>query len=365
MAARTEIYINTNITTGDHFDRFGASFRDYTPEVSYKSTFRVKWQLFTDTPGANSASVDMEKWTKATTFAGCGAMLTCDSDYIHRITGTVKEAITGGSANSTLTLTIPSATASNIPQSGYVTLISPSGDAVELEYATRILAGTTVTMTLQAPFTPDEDFTPGSTAKVSQEVYFQAVYNVAESTPGQGLFVFDCTAYSNKLAAVGDVAKSRFISVAGLELLPFYVDSNNVYSELPGYILDTFAIAVNLGEAGHNPQITDQTENFVAATVQSMIASGFAVELYNSATGNWEAYSDSAVYSTTYTKYRFRLASAGNSGEWAVVPLIHGTGGGGGGGTDYSAEINALNQRVTALEQSVSGAEANLAAIIG
>ena len=361
----TEIIVNTNITTQEHFDRNGNSFSDYSPLVSFKSSFRVKWQLFTETPGANSDGVNVASWTKAQAFAGCGALLTCDNDYRHRLTGTLKTGISSGVEVETLDLTVSGVSMTNIPQTGYVTLLSPSGNVVELMYSSRTVSGSSVTMVINGGFTPDEDFPAGSTVKVSQEVLFQSVYNAAESIPAEGLFVFDAVAYSNKLAALGDNATNRFIPVQGLEILPYKITTDNQYVELPGYILDTFAIAVNMGEAGQNPQVPEQTANHIAGIVQTMISSGFDVELYNSATGNWEAYSDSAIYSTSYTKYRFRLASAGNSGEWAVVPLIHGSGGGGGGGDDYSAEINALNQRVTTLEQSVSGVEANLAAIIG
>ena len=90
--AITEIYLNTNITTGETFNRKGEFFRDDEPNFPYKSTFRMLWQLYTDTPNANLDGTNpAEDWTKAD-FTGCGALLTCDDDFIHRLTGTLKAA---------------------------------------------------------------------------------------------------------------------------------------------------------------------------------------------------------------------------------------------------------------------------------
>lgn len=324
MAENTQIYINTNITTGEHFDRSGASFGGYSPQVSYKSSFRVYWQLYTATPNANADGVNIADWPKASSFAGCGALLTCDNDYIHRISGTITDAIASGGSISSVTVTVPAASAGNIPQSGYVSLFLASGEQIELTYASRETSGNTVTLALNEAYSPDADIPSGTIAKISQEVMFQAVYDVAASNPGSGLFVFDAVAYSAKMAAIGDASTSRFIPILGLELLPFYITTENEFIELPSYILDTFAVSVNLGEAGRNPQITDHAENLLAGIVGAMISAGMELELYNSVTGEWEAYSAEVQYTTAYTKYRFRLASTGDAGQWAEVPMLNG-----------------------------------------
>lgn len=321
--AVTQIHIYQNTINGRCYNAKGETFGEYEPSVSYKSTFRIHWHLVTDDEGADTENVNVENWTKAN-LTGCSARLTCDNDYIHRISGTLQEGISAESAITKLILTVPGADHSKIPAKGLVSFVSLTGRNIEFAYTSIQITGTTVTCELAGEVTVSEELPVGTSGKISQEVYFQADNNKDLSNPGKGLFVFDCVAFSNKLAKAGDSASGRFISVNGIECLPFTVAEDGSVQELPSYICQTFKVTVNMGEASGNPQIPEIEVNNSAAIFQNMIAQGLSIELFNSTTGAWEKYSQSAVYTTAYTKYRFWLTSAGESSAKSEVPLLNG-----------------------------------------
>ena len=336
--AITEIYLNTNITTGETFNRKGEFFRDDEPNFPYKSSFRMLWRLYTDTPNANLDGTNPEAdWTKAD-FTGCGALLTCDDDFIHRLTGTLKGAVTAGTAVTSLTVTIPGGNDTNIPAKGYITLADANGGRVELGYSAITFSGADAVLTVES-WTPSVNISAGAKVKISQESYFQAPYNAELSDPANGLFVFDCTVYSNKLAEKCDAASDRTVDVMGIEILPFSIDENNVYQELPSYICDTASIVINMGEAGQNPQTTELLESTVGAIVDQKTASKIsAIETRVSST------------ETNITGLDTRVTALENGGYATTAQLTAGL-----ATKADSSTVSGIDARVSALESSGGG----------
>lgn len=310
-----DIYLNTNIVSNETFDLYGNFLRDYNPIFPYKSDFRLHWQLYTNTPGANSDGIDMSSWTKAN-FSGCGAMVTCDNDFVHRITGSLAVEIISGTTINSVSVNIGS-NQNIIPSSGFVTLFNLNGGTKDFAYESVTFSGETGVFTI-GEWDADGNYSTGATAKVSQEPYFQSYYNASLSDPEHGLFVFDCKVYSRKLAIQGDAASGRWIEVQGIELLPFQI-IDNVYTEMPSYLCDTAKISVNMGESGNNPEITDPIQNMIAAFVTNMISSG--MEVQGSEDGeNWSDYEDITDFQALRW-YRFRINGSGSAWSQAI-PLI-------------------------------------------
>lgn len=368
-----DIYLNTNTTLRETYDKDGNLMKDYNPLFPYKSQFRVYWQLFTETPGADSDGKDMSAWTKAD-YTGCGALLTCDSNYVHRMTAKLGAAITSGS-------TITSITISNIgdvslvPSTGYITLVNENAAIKEFYYSEVSISGTTAVCTI-GEWEADANYAANSTAKISEEPYFSAAYNASLSNPETGLFVFDCHVMSRKLATIADAASSRFIDTEGVEILPFKV-SGNTYEELPSFLCDTATVSINMGEAGISPEISGSVDNAILAEIQTMLAEGTSVELYNSSTSEWVPYSSVTTITTIYTKYRWWLTAAGSNSPKTELPLLNGADGTtphigenghwyiGPTDTGLIADGNYLGDRVAALESAVGDFEFQAEAIIG
>ena len=314
-----DIFLNTNTVLGATYDQYGNAMGDYNPVFPYKSSFRLRWQLYTATPGADSDGVDMSSWTKAN-YSGCGALVTCDNDFVHRISGTLATGITSGSTISSITVNIGS-NRDLVPASGFVTIFNNAGGVKDFAYTAVEFSGSNAELTI-GEWTADADYSSGAAARVSQEAYFQSYYNASLSNPATGLFVFDCVVYSRKVSAAGDAASGQWIDVQGIEILPYKL-ADNVYTELPSFLCRTAAISVNMGEAGMNPVVTTPVENMILAFVSSLFSAGADVELYNSSTEQWVPYDEVSEFTRAYTKYRWWL----NGGDGAVkteMPIING-----------------------------------------
>lgn len=314
-----DIFLNTNTVLGATYDQYGNAMGDYNPVFPYKSSFRLRWQLYTATPGADSDGVDMSSWTKAN-YSGCGALVTCDNDFVHRISGTLATGITSGSTISSVTVNIGN-NRDLVPASGFVTIFNNAGGVKDFAYTAVTFSGNNAELTIGA-WTADADYSAGAAARVSQEAYFQSYYNTSLSDPPTGLFVFDCVVYSRKVSAAGDAASGQWIDVQGIEILPYRM-IDNVYTELPSFLCRSAAISVNMGEAGTNPVVTTPVENMILAFVSSLFSAGADVELYNSSTEQWVPYDEVSEITNIYTKYRWWL----NGGDGSVkteLPLING-----------------------------------------
>lgn len=355
-------YLDT--TSGNWYDERGDMFRSNQPSMAFQTQDELRIIAVTGTPEAETENIDPAvDWPRDTQWSGMAARIAVDNDTIHRIKGSLAEPVTAG-ANASITATIANASQATIPGDGKLTIYAADSSSEIISYASREINGTSVVFTLVEGEEIRKSYPAGSVMDCPQSPYCSALMNPDKSNPLAGEFAFDLVVDSRRLREEMLYTSKDRLPVKGLELL-FYRETETATVPVRAFLLSTFSITGLLNDVNAGADLPDsEAENRLYLMVNTMLSAGFDVELYNSATGNWEAYSDSAIYSTSYTKYRFRLASAGDSGAWATVPLIHGSGGGG-GGADYSAEINALNQRVTTLEQSVSGVEANLAAIIG
>lgn len=317
---RTVIKINTNITTGEHFNSDGASFRSSEPQVSYRSNFLVEWRLFTETPNADESGVDLSLWTPAD-FSGCGAIVTCDNDFRHRVTGTLATAINAGETVSSFTVKT-SAASVDVPESGMIALYSDSGSVKDIEYAGMTITANGYILQLSEDFTADANYPAGSSANISQEPLFQAMY-IPEESDVKGLFVFDCYAYSKRLAALADTSAGRNITVQGLEILPFATDDNGVIRELPAYLIDTFTLNVNLAEVGTVIPEYSGDESELLKALSALVIQGVSVEVYSAATG-WVTYEVGGDVDG-FSAWRMRLSADGDSSSWSQpIPLIPG-----------------------------------------
>ena len=82
------IYINT--VTRECFNESGDFFKSNMPQIPYLSKEDVKIVLCTSTDGGNDAGASPENWTRDTSYSninGIGAIITVDSDFIHKIKG--------------------------------------------------------------------------------------------------------------------------------------------------------------------------------------------------------------------------------------------------------------------------------------
>lgn len=356
-------YLDT--TAGNWYDERGDMFRSNQPSMAFQTQDELRIIAVTGSPEAETESINPAiDWPRDTQWSGMAARIAVDNDTIHRIKGSLAEPVTDG-ANSRITATIANASQATIPGDGKLTIYAADSTSEIISYSSREINGTSVVFTLVEGEEIRKSYPAGSVMDCPQSPYCSAMMNPDKSNPLAGEFAFDLVVDSRRLREEMLYTSKDRLPVKGLELL-FYRETETATVPVRAFLLSTFSITGLLNDVNAGADLPEsEAENRLYLMVNTMLSAGFDVELYNSATGSWEAYSDSAIYSTSYTKYRFRLASAGDSGVWATVPLIHGTGGGSGGGTDYSGEINALNQRVTALEQSVGGVEANLEAIIG
>ena len=324
MAKKTTIRINTNIITGEHFNGDGLSFRAGEPQVSYRSNFTVEWRLFSETPNADESGVAVSEWTPAN-FTGCGALATCDNDFKHRVNGTLATAINAGETVSSVTIKTSTASV-DVPESGMISLYSESGSVKDIEYSGMTVTANAYILQLSEELNADANYPAGSSANISQEPLFQAMYIPEESNPVKGLFVFDCYAYSKRLAALADTSSGRNITVQGLEILPFSTDDNGVIRELPAYLIDTFTLNVNLAEVGAViPEYAGEPSELLAA-LASLVVHGLDIQVHNAEKG-WHDYAaadiEDAAYAWSLTAYRIRLS--GSTGDWSLpVPLIHG-----------------------------------------
>lgn len=264
------IVIRTNTITRENYDKDGDSFENLMPEISYRSSVRIMWYLYTQTPNANELGVDIEDWTADTSYTGCSALLSCDNDWVRKLEGKLVGSITSGTAIYSVTVTLASASNSTIPAEGTVTLVNSFGESEEYIYSARTISGTSVTYTVDA--TPTKSFADGDTVRVSQEMLFQAAMNAEASTPASGIFVFDVSANSEKLSKLAENSQGRTIANIGLELLPFYTESNIVH-ELPAFLLETLGLTITIGDAHASPQITTEIANTIAALVAQGISS--------------------------------------------------------------------------------------------
>lgn len=296
------IYINT--VTRECFNESGDFFKSNMPQIPYLSKEDVKIVLCTITDGGNDAGASPENWTRDTSYnvAGIGAMLTVDSDYIHKLKGELAAEVPAGSVSS-VTATIASASYAKIPSSGVLRLFDAYGNYETLSYTARSIEGTSVTFTTSGTLTGT--YETGATVDCEQSPYCSAMLDTAASNVEQGEFVFHLVVNSDRLREEMDYTDTEKLSVKGIELL-IYKTEGSEDQILNAFICDTFSIVGTIGAVGFESDPPDGTENKLAGLVDQLLAAGFEVEQQNDSAGN--------------TQFRFRSVDAGGTwSSWVTV----------------------------------------------
>lgn len=297
-----EIYFNT--TSREAFDADGNQFRSGMPRLAYMSRDTVRVILCSETPENDNAGVDPTTWTRDTSYnvAGVGAMLTVDSDYIHKLKGDLSAEVTAGSVSS-VTATIASASYAKIPSSGVLRLFDAYGNYEALSYTARSIDGTSVTFTTSGTLTGT--YATGATMDCDQSPYCSSMLDTAASNVEQGEFVFQLVVNSDRLREEMDYTDTEKLSVKGLEIL-LYKTTGGSDEPLNAFVCDTFSIVGTIGAVGFESDPPDGTENKLAGVVDQLLAAGFEVEQQYDSAGN--------------TQFRFRSVEAGGTwSSWVTV----------------------------------------------
>lgn len=297
-----EIYFNT--TSREAFDADGNQFRSGMPRLAYMSRDTVRVILCSETPENDNAGVDPATWTRDSSYnvSGIGAMLTVDSDYIHKLKGELAAEVPAGSVSS-VTATISSASYAKIPSAGVLRLFDAYGNYEALSYTARSIDGTSVTFTTSG--TVSGAYTTGATMDCDQSPYCSAMLDTAASNVEQGEFVFQLVVNSDRLREEMDYTDTEKLSVKGLEIL-LYKTTDGTDEPLNAFVCDTFSIVGTIGAVGFESDPPDGTENKLAGLVDQLLAAGFEVEQQYDSAGN--------------TQFRFRSVEAGGTwSSWVTV----------------------------------------------
>lgn len=297
-----EIYFNT--ASREAFDADGNQFRSGMPRLAYMSRDTVKVILCSETPENDNAGVDPTTWTRDTSYnvAGVGAMLTVDSDYIHKLKGELAAEVPAGSVSS-VTATIASASYAKIPSAGVLRLFGAYGNYEALSYTARSIDGTSVTFTTSG--TVSGAYTTGATMDCDQSPYCSAMLDTAASNVEQGEFVFQLVVNSDRLREEMDYNDTEKLSVKGIEIL-LYKTTDGTDEPLNAFVCDTFSIVGTIGAVGFEAEPPDGTENKLSGLVDQLLAAGFEVEQQYDSAGN--------------TQFRFRSVEAGGTwSSWVTV----------------------------------------------
>ena len=297
------IYINT--VTRECFNESGDFFKSNMPQIPYLSKEDVKIVLCTSTDGGNDAGASPENWTRDTSYSninGIGAIITVDSDFIHKIKGSLTTQITSGQVT-TIVTEIDGASIAKIPSSGVVRIFNSSGSYEALTYSARNVDGNSVTFTTSGNLV--NTYPEGSVIDCDQSPYCSAYLNTAESNIQQGEFVFSLSCSSDRLREEMEYSDVEKLSVKGIELL-IYKTEDSKDQILNAFICDTFSIVGTIGAVGFEAEPPDGTENKLAGLVDQLLAAGFEVEQQNDSAGN--------------TQFRFRSVDAGGTwSSWVTV----------------------------------------------
>lgn len=297
------IYINT--VTRECFNESGDFFKSNMPQIPYLSQEEVKIILCTSTDGGNDAGASPENWARDTSYAnisGVGAKVTVDSDFIHKIKGSLTSQITSGQVTSIVT-EIEGASIAKIPSSGVVRIFDSSGTYEALTYSARNVNGNSVTFTTSGSVV--NTYPEGSVVDCDQSPYCSAYLNTAESDIPNGEFVFSLSCSSDRLREEMEYSDVEKLPVKGIELL-IYKTEDSKDQILNAFICDTFSIVGTIGAVGFDADPPDGTENKIAGLVDQLLAAGFEVEQQYDSAGN--------------TQFRIRSVSAGGTwSDWVTV----------------------------------------------
>lgn len=267
-------YLNT--VTREWFDADGNYFSARMPEMAYQSRETVLVYLKKETPNAGELGVKPAEWPADTELAnlpGIGARLTVDSDFIHKLKGTIAGTVNAGSG--AVLVNIGNIQKELIPQSGTLRLFDAAGNSESVRYKSRADQGNKIFLfTLEDGGTVLNEYVSGSTVDFDQAPYASVFYNAASSNISEGMFAFDLVLDSPRLRAEMDYSDKETLPVQGLELLFFTIDSDGNQEPVKAFMLDTFTLTGTMGSLDSDAPVPDPLKNEIAAYVGSLIPEG-------------------------------------------------------------------------------------------
>lgn len=334
-----KIYINTE--TGKFYGADGAQFRDKSPNLAYKRSEKLIFQLCTDSPDANAPNSNPDQWTKATfEQLGVSALITVDNDFLRWHKGTLAEDFNPDEV-STIKVNIPNLSSGTFAASGIIRLYDENGEITPLEYTKVIYSTGSAVFSLALGTELSTVYPAGAQVDVPDGMYIQAPMNKTESDPATGLFVFDVVAYSPKLKAALEYSnRSEAPNVAGMEILIFQTTADSVI-ELDSFICSTVSIHSTMADANPNAEFPETAKDEQIALIYSQLRLLYAdnpLEFEFSVDGSTD-WHKAQTENDKFYRQRLSNIDAEWSGEIAIVAGIPSGGGTGTGGVSASQAI--------------------------
>lgn len=290
-----------NTTTGEWFNQDGDPFKNGKPAMPFQSRDEIQITICSETPDAGDEGVNVENWTRDTSFAnisGISAVITCDNDYIHKLKGATTQEISAGEISS-ISAEINGATIGKIPDSGVLRIFSANGEYESFAYSSREIDGSVVVFAVSGSAT--NSYASGSTIDCDQSPFCSAFVDQSKSDFSEGVLSFDFTVDSNRLREEMNYSDTAVLDVAGLELL-IYKTTESSNEKICSFLCETFRICGTLGNLDYEAAPPDGIINELNAIVQTLAAAGFDVETNELESGD--------------VQFRFRLSAAG--GDWSA-----------------------------------------------
>ena len=306
------LFLNT--TTHEWFDFNGNPFSADMPAFAYNSVEQIGIFLKSETPNAGELGVQPLLWKNDILYSqtpNLAARLTVDSDYIHKIKGSLFTSVESGSG--TIVASFSNTNLSLIPPSGTVRLFAADGSDEAVRYKQReSVEGNVYRFTVADGVSVKGSYAAGSAIDCDQSPYCSVGYLPSESQPANGQWGFVLPINSQRLRDEFDYSDKGYVDIKGLELMLYTVDADGNERPLQTFLLDTATIVNTLGSVGDAAEVPEPMKNEVAALVSSLIGNGLDVETQT----------DPA---TGITQFRIRLStqSAANSewSEWVSVGI--------------------------------------------
>lgn len=260
-------YLNT--IDAEFYDADGNLWRDGYPQLIVGGHEEINIILCTDTANAASDLAAPEEWERDTSFAaidGISAILTIDSDNIHYIKGTLSSAVETGAM--TISAAISQSDYSTIPDAGSLRLFDQSGNAENIAYQSRSIAGNIVTFNLATAI--QKTYAAQSVMDVQQSPICQVYLDADKSNLANGELVFNLVCDSDRLRALTDYSNSSSISIRGIELLFYTIDENSYIRKLRAYLWDTPSLSNSMGEPGFSAPVPDPMQDSIAGIVKTV-----------------------------------------------------------------------------------------------
>ena len=264
-----KVYLNT--TEALFIDQSGQLFRDGFPRliVGGNETFEI--YLKSDTPDYGAEEADPANWLLDTSWAaidGISAMLTIDTDYIHRIAGKLSAEANAGDTSVSATLT--GAGFEDIPLTGTVRIYAASGNYEDVAYVSRQTSGSTVEFTLGTALVGS--YASGSAMDCKQSPLAMCHLNAVASDWQTGKLVFDLAVDSFRLRHETEYSNSATIAIPGMELLLFHTTAENVTRKIKAFLWDSVSLWKTQGDPGSTAPVPDEQKNEISAEIQRQLA---------------------------------------------------------------------------------------------